>query len=403
MVKRIISILLSIFLLFDLVYADELELKSERYILYNMNDDRVILENKSNEQTYIASLTKIMTAIVAIENNDNFDKKVTITYDMLKDIEWDVSVVGFSKGETVTYNDLLYGTLMCSGADAVNALAIDTSGSIKEFVNLMNKKVDELGLKNTKFANPVGLFDINNYSSAYDTAQILKYALKNEKFKEVFTAKKYTFSNGKEAKSTIEHYNKKANKDINYITGSKTGYISKAGYCLASTATINNIDYLLVTLNAFNDSTAHITDSAKIYEYFSQNYGYQNIVNKDDIIVTLDTLYSKEKNVDIKSNINKNYYLKNDFNKDDITYKYDGINEISYFTKKGTKLGKVDIIYDNEILDSFDLIYNESLKFSLLSYLLGHKILTLLSIFIMFIIYRIIKINIKRRKRKRRK
>ena len=118
-----------------------------------MNDNTIIDEKKSHEEVYIASLTKIMTVIIAIENIDNYNKKVTITSDVFDDITWDIHVTGFKVGEKLTYDDLLYSALLNSGADAVNALAINTCGSIKKFVKKMNEKVKELGLNNTEFDN----------------------------------------------------------------------------------------------------------------------------------------------------------------------------------------------------------------------------------------------------------
>ena len=225
--KRIIKILFLCFLLIDVIYADSLDLVSEKYILYNLTENKVMMEKDSNVKTDIASLTKIMTIIVSIENITDFDEKVEITGEMLDPIEWDVSVAGFRRGEELTYNDLLYGAMLPSGADATNALAISTAGSFDEFIALMNKKVSDLGLKNTKFSNVVGLYDEDNYSSAYDMAQILIYSLKNPKFKEVFETKTYVASNGKELKATLNHYGKDV--DVSLITGSKTGYIEKAG------------------------------------------------------------------------------------------------------------------------------------------------------------------------------
>ena len=323
---------------------------------------------------------------------------------MIDDIAWDVSTAGFKVGEKVTYNDLLYGAMLPSGADAVNALAISISGNKKDFVNLMNKKVNELGLKNTHFSNVVGLYDKNNYSSAYDMAQILEYSLKNKKFKEVFEARKYKYSNGKTTKSTIERYNEKNNLNISYIKGAKTGYISKAGYCLATTAILNDVNYLLITLNAFsNESGVHIKDHTKTYTYFDKNYGYKNIVNKDDEIVKLKTLYAKEKEISIKSNVSIDDYLKNDFDKNKIEYKYDGIDTISYFMKEGTKLGHVKIMYDEKMLDEFDLIYNGTLTFSLLSYIWINKFKILIIILLILLIFRIIKVQIIRRRRRKRR
>ena len=385
------------------IYAEELELNSEKYILYNMNDNEVILSKDENKKAYIASLTKIMTVLVAIENIDDYDKKVTITYDMLKDIDWDVTVVGFKTGEKVTYDDLLYGAMISSGADAVNALAISISGSKSKFIELMNNKVKELNLKNTHFANVVGLFDEENYSTAYDVSQILIYALKNEKFKEVFTPQDYTLTNGKKITSTIKHYNKTLNQDISFITGAKTGFINAAGYCLATTATLNNVDYLLVTLNAYNNSSAHISDHVKIYNYFNENYGYKTIVDNNDVVVTLKTKYAKEKEIGIHANVKLQEYLKNDFDKSKIKYDYKGLNEISYFTKKGTNLGKITINYEDKKLNEFDLIYEETLKFSILSFLWIKKWYVIITILVLLLFLRAYKVSKARKRRKRKR
>ena len=398
MAKKIISTIVVIFLFVTTVSADKIDLISDKYIIYNMNDNSVLAESGSNEKTSIASLTKIMTVIVAIENIDNFDEKIKITRPMIEDIAWDVAVVGFKVGDSVTYNDLLYGAILSSGADAVNALAISVSGSLNNFVSLMNQKVAELNLKNTHFENVTGLYGSNHFSTAYDMSRILIYALKNEKFKDVFETGYYTSTNNIKMKSTIMSYNS-SNRNISYITGAKTGYISKAGYCLASTATLNNVNYLLVTLNAFNDKNSpHIKDAIKMYKYYDDNYEYKNIVDITDVVVTLKTKYAKEKEIDIFSNVTLESFLKKTFNKDDLEYDYNGINEISYFTKQGIKLGNVKILYNEEELANFDLIYNGVLTFSIWLFLWDYKYYILsVILFIMLLIF------IKKNKRKRRR
>ena len=387
---------LTIILLFCNVFAENLDLISDKYILYNLNDNKILMQKNENEETQIASLTKIMTIIVAIENITDFDEKVTITKDMVNNIEWDVAKIGLKSGDIVTYNDLLYGAMLPSAADCVNALAISISGNYKDFIGLMNNKVKELKLKHTHFENVVGLYSKDNYSSAYDVAEILKYSLKNKKFKQIFEAKEYVLTNGKKINSTLKTYNKKVGEDISYITGAKTGYIKLAGNCLASTARIDNVNYLLVTLNAYsNKKSPHILDATSTYKYFSNNYSYKYILKKNDVVVNLKTKYAKEKNIDIHSSQEYKYYLKNDFNKDSIKYEYDGIKEISYFTKKGTTLGKVKIKLNDEILETFELIYNENLTFSIASFLWINKIY--ITAIILFIII-LLKIN-KRKKR----
>ena len=393
--NKVIFALTSI-LLFCNVFAENLDLISDKYILYNLNDNKILMQKNENEETQIASLTKIMTIIVAIENITDFDEKVTITKDMVNNIEWDVAKIGLKSGDIVTYNDLLYGAMLPSAADCVNALAISISGNYKDFIGLMNNKVKELKLKHTHFENVVGLYSKDNYSSAYDVAEILKYSLKNKKFKQIFEAKEYVLTNGKKINSTLKTYNKKIGEDISYITGAKTGYIRLAGNCLASTARIDNVNYLLVTLNAYsNKKSPHILDAISTYKYFSNNYSYKYILTKNDVVVNLKTKYAKEKNIDIHSSQEYKYYLKNDFNKDSIKYEYDGIKEISYFTKKGTTLGKVKIKLNDEILETFELIYNENLTFSIASFLWINKIY--ITAIILFIII-LLKIN-KRKKR----
>lgn len=399
MAKKTYSIFIIFFLFIYSVSASDLSLISDKYILYNMNDDRIILEKDSHEKSYIASLTKMMTVLVSVENIENYDKKITLTNSMFSDIEWDVSTAGFEVGETVTYNDLLYGAMLPSGADAVNSLAISISGSLSKFVKLMNSKAEELELKDTHFANVTGLFDKDNYSTAYDVAQLLKYALKNEKFKELFNARKYTSTNNIKMTSTLISYNNSLNENISYITGSKTGYIPEGGYSLASTATISSVNYLLITLNASDGSSApHVKDTVKTYKYFSSNYSYQNIVNNEDVIVTLKTKYAKEDTIEINSSESAEYYLKNNFDKKDLVYEYNGIDEISYFDKKGITLGTVKIKYNDEVLETFDLVYNATLSFSLLKYLWINKIYVLLIIIALTIVILFLKKKKRRRK-----
>lgn len=399
MAKKTYSIFIIFFLFIYSVSASDLSLISDKYILYNMNDDRIILEKDSHEKSYIASLTKMMTVLVSVENIENYDKKITLTNSMFSDIEWDVSTAGFKVGETVTYNDLLYGAMLPSGADAVNSLAISISGSLSKFVKLMNSKAEELELKDTHFANVTGLFDKDNYSTAYDVAQLLKYALKNEKFKELFNARKYTSTNNIKMTSTLISYNNSLNENISYITGSKTGYIPEGGYSLASTATISSVNYLLITLNASDGSSApHVKDTVKTYKYFSSNYSYQNIVNNEDVIVTLKTKYAKEDTIEINSSESAEYYLKNNFDKKDLVYEYNGIDEISYFDKKGITLGTVKIKYNDEVLETFDLVYNATLSFSLLKYLWINKIYVLLIIIALTIVILFLKKKKRRRK-----
>jgi len=370
------KIILSIVLFF--VFSSTLlaiEIDSSNMIIYNMNEDIIVGEKNKDEKISIASMTKIMTTIVAIENIKDYEKQITIPKEALKGLyEANASVVGFKVGQVVTYNDLLYGSLLASGADATNTLAISISGSVAKYVELMNKKAIELGLKNTHFINTTGLDDINHYSTVYDVSLMLKYALKNDKFKEIFTTEKYLTKDKKVTiNSTMFKTLDKFDNSIDYIKGGKTGFTYDAGRCLASISydDKNNINYLLVTAGANKNSYfSHVKDAKTIYEYYFNNYSYKNILEDKDYII-VDTLYTKEDNY--KINLKPvNVYMKND-KKYNVEVKYDGIEPISYKTKKGTKIGTIKIIYNGKIIKEETMYLNKKLNFDLKKFIIINK------------------------------
>ena len=363
--KKKLKLIFLVFLFnINIVYAEEFNITSKSAILYNMNEEKILYQLKSDEKLQIASLTKIMTVITAIENNDDLEKKVEITKEMLKGIE-EYTQVGFKVGDTPTIKDLLYGSMLPSGADAVNALAISTSGSISKFVDLMNEEASKLKLKNTHFDNPVGMDSDNNYSTTSDIAKLLIYSLKNKTFKEVFTAKEYKIEViNKTVKTTLTSYSRSYGLDVSNITGAKSGFTDGAGLCLASTATIDNVDYLLITLGASTKIRSNaVKDSLEIYDYYSTNYSYQTVIEKNQKIKTLPIKWGKEKNYIITSNQDISLYLSNDIRKNRIKYIYSGLEEINYKYKKGDKIGTVKIVYENNTLYQYDVYLEKNLEF----------------------------------------
>ena len=194
---------LFVFVLFciSLISVKAIDINSKSGIMYNLNDDTIIYEKDSNSKLQIASLTKIMTSIIAIENA-NLDDIVTIKYQAFNGLDG-YALAGFKVGDKVTIRDLLYGLMLPSGAECGNMLAITISDSYDDFVKLMNNKVDELKLENTHFDNVIGMDSDNNYSTAYDLSIILKYALNNDIFKEIYTSSSYTTTNGLKLSRTI--------------------------------------------------------------------------------------------------------------------------------------------------------------------------------------------------------
>ena len=385
------------------MYSLDFDIYSKNAILYNTKEDKVMYEKNSTDKVSIASLTKITTAIVALENIKNLDGKVTLTRADFKGLaEANASVAGFRIGQEVTYRDLLYGLMLPSGADAAQALTRNIAGSNDKFIDLMNEKAKELKLENTHYANSTGLDDSNHYSTVKDVLKVFKYALKNEEFKKIITTSKYTISDGSMTfRSTLS---KASTLDIEYIKGGKTGTTGDAGLCLATLANYDDTDFILVTAGA-EDKLGNFLDHKEVYEYVRDNFDYTEVVNKKDILVTLPTKYLKEDTIDFTGDKNINMYLENDFDKNNLKYKYTGIKLITRKNKEGEKLGKVDIYYDKDKLATVDIILKDKPKFSIVKYLLDHKLLVGIVLLLLVIIFskkkqKKIKIKVKKKKRR---
>lgn len=248
-------------------------------------DDSVIIDLDKDKIAFPASLTKIMTAIVAIERVSDLSATVMMDADIFEMAAAEnASVAGFMAGEEVTVLDLLYGTLLTSGVDASLALAryasaTDTQpGSEEAFVAFMNEKAAELGLEHTSFANCSGLHNPKHYSTASDMARIFSYALKNETFRKIITTSEYKtaptnmHADGLTMASTVVTAFKKAGLEMYPVLGGKTGYTLEAKLCLASFVTIeyNGVptDFILVTLGAGDGTYMTEYNVMDAYEVF---------------------------------------------------------------------------------------------------------------------------------------
>lgn len=388
--KKAVFFLFSLFFFCYSVYADDFDITGEYVTLYNMNEDTLLYSKNDTKKTSIASLTKMMTTLVAIEEIDNLDKIVTIKE---RDFEGTVgySKAGFKVGDKVTYRDLLYGIILPSGADAVNAVVNNTLGYDK-FIKKMNETAKKIGMNDTSYANPVGKDDENNYSTSNDLAKLLKYALKNETFKTIFTTKNYKTSNGINLESTVNRYENILN--TNEIKGAKSGFTKDAGRCLASITTLNNVDYLLVVINSSTTSPYNaVKDTITIYDYYNNNYGYKNIINDDTFIKEIPVDFSKEKTYKITGSEDIEKYLKNNT---EVTYKYVGSDKVTFNTKKGSKLGVVKI-YDGDVLLATSNVYleNNIEYYPIITYIM-------IGIAVIFVLLIVKKIKKKKHRRRRR-
>lgn len=255
-------------------------LHSPNAILVRLNDHAILMQKNSTEKIYPASLTKMMTAIVAIENLPDLRKEIRLAKSTFEGLfQADASLAGFQPGENVKGIDLVYGVLLPSGAEACIALADKIAGSEQGFVKLMNQKAAELGMKNTHFENTTGLHNENHYTTVQDMAMLLSYALQNATFREVFTSSRHSTSPTNRHPNGITFYSTMF-QDLNNqniiggkILGGKTGYTDEAGLCLASLAIVGKQEYILISAGAKGDHHTeqyNITDALAVYNSISK-------------------------------------------------------------------------------------------------------------------------------------
>jgi len=246
---------------------------AEYGILIDPANNTIISSRKGKERMIPASMTKVLTLLVAAEHVKSLDDTVTITAEMgYYAYQHDLSIVGFKENEVVTVRDLMYGTILPSGGDAAMALAIYTAGSHEAFVDLMNDKVAELGLADTShFTNCVGIYDDNHYSTCYDIAMIMEAAMNNEMCRPILTARKYTTSATTEHPDGIEISNwflrRIEDKDCGGadVLYAKTGYVKESGFNAVSYAqAADGTGYICVTVNS-GSTWKCIYDHVRIY------------------------------------------------------------------------------------------------------------------------------------------
>lgn len=252
---------------------NEPKLNSRVALVYDRSSGRVLYKKNGNKQTPMASTTKIMTAIVVMENSNLSD---IVTIDS-KSAGTGGSRLGLKKNDKITVNDLLYGLMLRSGNDSAVALAIHIGGSIEGFAEMMNQKAKELKLINTHFVVPHGLDKEGHYTTAYELAKIADYALKIDKIKEIVSTKTCTISINNKPK-IITNTNELLGS-VNGVYGVKTGFTNGAGRCLVSSCKRNNLDIITVVIGA--DTKKYRTaDSIKLIEYTYKNHKMIDIKNK---------------------------------------------------------------------------------------------------------------------------
>lgn len=293
----------------------------ESAILMEEDTKRVLVSKNMNRKKLIASTTKIMTAVVAIESN-KLNKTVKVTDKVLESYG---SSIYLSIGEKMKLEDMVYGLMMQSGNDAALMIA-DFLGGEEKFVKKMNNKAKQIGMKNTIFKNPHGLDEkTKNYSTAYDMALLMRYANSYKEFRKITGCKKHTVKT--DEKTYVWTNKNKLLYTYEYTTGGKTGYTEKAYRTLVTSASKDNMNLIVVTLNDGNDFKNH----KELYEYGFNNYKMVKVFDKDKMNLSNKKIYA----------LDDYYYPITESERELITISYQLKDKKKY--KNGEKVGKAII------------------------------------------------------------
>lgn len=289
--KKLFIILIGfIFLCLNTVsYAlDNESLYAESAIIIESNTGKILFEKNSKSKMYPASTTKIMTAILTIENC-NLDEVVTVNYNAISSIPAGYSTAELITDEQITVKQLLEVLLLHSANDAANVLGMHVGGSIESFVSMMNSKAQELECINTNFTNTYGLHDENHYTTARDLAVLTRYCMQNSTFRHFVSQPNCQIppTNKHEARSfnnTNDLIRTGSNYYYPYAIGIKTGYTKEAGNCLISASKKDGFETISVVLNTGSIAGRRYNDSVELFNYAYNNFSIKTIAHKDDII-----------------------------------------------------------------------------------------------------------------------
>ena len=337
---------------------DEPKINSKIAVAYDRTSGKVIWGKDENKKTAMASTTKIMTAIVAIENS-NLNDVVEISQ---KAAGTGGSSLKIKKNDKITMSDLLYGLMLVSGNDAAVAIAEHVAGSVPEFVNLMNEKAKSLGLQTTHFVTPHGLDDPEHYTTAYELAKIADYALKNDTFSKIVGTKCYTITiNG--YPKTLTNTNELLGV-LNGVKGVKTGFTNNAGRCLVTCVNRNGFEIITVVLQA-DTKKMRTADSISLIEYVYKNYEPINLkkvvdekfynwcnINKNSIEINK----CKRNNLELYiSNLKNEVIPIKKIDLDNIEIDISHVQYLDAPVQENTIIGTVKVICNGEVLDVLEI------------------------------------------------
>jgi len=363
MFRKLFIFILVNFFLTGFVNAN-LNVKARTAILQDFHSGEILYEKEADISIYPASMTKIMTSIIAFDLIKSGDLTLNEKF-IISEKAWRLSTSGYSSmfimvGDNVSVENLLRGIIVASGNDACVALAEGIAGTEEEFAILMTAKAKEIGMENTNFANSSGINDPENYSTVRDILLMSNYLIKNHpKFYEMFSEKEFTWDRTGGNAITQGNRNPLLYKNLG-ADGIKTGYLAVEKYSLASSIDRNG-RRLIAVGSGFNTKKARSKESSKLLTYGLTNYDLVKIAKTKEPFQKVDIWLGKEDTVDVYTDQDIYKTIKKAKKKLlKVTVKYNGPIEAPI--KKDEKVASLKVIYDDELIGEYDLLSSKDVK-----------------------------------------
>lgn len=411
-IKKLVFVLLLLIIILyttdTIATTDYITTYSPTCLLMETKTGNVIYEKNAYEKMYPASTTKIMTAILALENCELTDI-ATASYEALYTVPIGYANANIKVGEELTIDQLLHVLLIHSANEAANILAEHIAGSVKSFATMMNTKATEIGCLNTHFVNPNGVHDKEHYSTAYDLAIMGRYAMQNETFRKIVSTTFYNlpstnkYPTNDRVFGTTNELIKKDNYYYEFCTGVKTGYTDAAKSCIVSSAKKDGVEYIVVILNASSTEdglSARYLDCKNLFNYAFEHYSVKTLHEANSILKTtkITNANTATKNLKVIVQNEISVLIKNDKDINNIIPIIELNSELQAPIVENTVIGKITYNIDGNEYTSNLLAGGNVLESTTLN-----TFLTISSIIIvLFLLHKLLNLNNNKKKKKKR-
>lgn len=376
-ILAVIPVFFSAFSASAAVYQPDVELYSKAYMLINLDDDSypVVAEKNQDEKMYPASLTKIVTAIVTLNNVSDLQEQVTVSeaaFNVL--LGTGAQVAGLKIGDTLTVEQLLYLTMVHSACDASEVLAEYVGGTRENFVKMMNDYAESLGCTGTNFVNPDGLHDENHYTTASDLAKITLDALKNSTFTKIAYTVEYEYNGMNYYNTNLMLRRGYLSYYYEYAKGIKTGSTSEAGYCVITTASKDGYNYLAIVLGApvidYNhdgyEEKCSFIDAATLFKWAFGSLKYSTIIEQNEVLDEVPVENGKDADtLRLVAGEDVTAIVPNGLDRSNIVIKAkDRPESVNAPIEKGDAVCTADIIYADQVVAEVQLVAADTVELS---------------------------------------